>query len=243
MMKPALVALAVLGAGPALAQDAGWKYKATFYGWFPGIDSTVDTRFGTVESDVSSSDVLSNLDMAFMGTFAAQNGRWGFAGDLLYSDISPSQATPLPFYGEITVDVKLTAISGYALYRVSQDLDVQVDLGVGLRYFDTTLDVALSPGLRPAASQSVSGSWTDPLIAARLAIALNDDWFLAGFADWGGTGSGDETWQVYAGVGYNFNEHWSSQVGYRYMDISKNIDGNNVSLGMSGLVLAGTYSF
>ena len=64
-----------------------------------------------------------------------------------------------------------------------------------------------------------------------------------GFADFGGTGSGDRTWQVYAGVGYAFNKSWSTQLGYRYMDISRELDGSDVSLGLSGPVIALSYSF
>jgi opacity protein-like surface antigen len=238
-----LIALSLLAAGSASAQDADWSYKATLYGWLPGLTTTLDTRFGTVESETSASDALSNLDMAFMGSLAAQNGRWGVVGDLLYTDLSASQDTPFALYGEGSVGVKMTAFSGYALYRVSTDPNVLFDIGAGFRAFDVDIDVSLSPGILPGASQSIDGSWAEPLIAARLAVPLNEDWFLMGFADWGGTGSGDETWQVYAGVGYAFADNWSTQFGYRYMDISRELDGRDVSLGMSGLVLALSYEF
>ena len=44
-------------------------------------------------------------------------------------------------------------------------------------------------------------------------------------------------------VGYEFNDKWSTQLGYRYMDISKELDGRDVSLDLSGPVLALSYSF
>jgi opacity protein-like surface antigen len=236
---PALALLAV--AQPAAAED--WTYKATFYGWFPGLSASVDTKFGTLESDSSASDALSDLDMAFMGTFAAQYGRWGFVGDLLYTDLSATKATPFGLFGEGTTDVKVTAFSGYALYRVTSDPKVSFDVGAGFRNFNVDVDVDLSPGALPAASQSLSSNWTDPLIAARLSLPINDRWFAQGFADYGGTGSGDETWQVYAGVGYAFDARWSTEIGYRYMDINKEVDDRDVSIGLSGPVLALTYSF
>jgi opacity protein-like surface antigen len=237
------IALAVMTATSATAQDADWTYKATLYGWFPGLTASVDTRFGTIESESSTSDALSDLDMAFMGSFAAQHGRWGFVGDLLYTDLSSTQDTPFALYGEGTVGVKMTALSGYALYRVSTDPKVMFDIGAGFRNFNVDIDVSLSPGVAGGASQSIDGNWTDPLVAARLAVPLDEDWFLMGFADFGGTGSGDQTWQVYAGVGYEFNDRWSTQLGYRYMDISKELDGRDVSLDLSGPVLALSYSF
>ena len=81
------------------------------------------------------------------------------------------------------------------------------------------------------------------MIAARLSVPFNEDWFAMGFADWGGTGSGDETGQVYGGVGYAFDDAWSMQLGYRYMTISKELDDRDVSFDLSGPVLAVTYSF
>jgi hypothetical protein len=242
-VKPILGLALIFVAQSATAQEADWRYKATFYGWFPGLSASVDTRFGTVDADVSAADALENLDMAFMASFGAQNGRWGFAADLLYTDISATQPTPFALYGDATVKQTLTALSGYVLYRVSQDPAFVLDLGGGFRTFDLDIDVSLSDGLAKAASESISRSWTDPVIAARMNVPVNEKWFIEGFADWGGTGSGDETWQIYGGVGYRISEDWSTQVGYRTMNISKDVDDREVSADMSGALIAFSYSF
>ncbi|PZQ99710.1 MAG: hypothetical protein DI533_03380 [Cereibacter sphaeroides] len=234
----------LLLAGTASAQDApDWAFKATIYGWFPGMTASIDTDFGTFESDSSASDALSDLDMVFMGTFAAQNDRLGFAADFLYTDLSQSQDTPFALYGEGTSDVKVSALSGYVLYRLTTDPKVKFDLGAGFRNFDAEYKISLSQGVLPAASQTIKGNWTDPLIAARLSVALNEKWFLAGFADYGGTGSGDQTYQFYGGVGYAFADNWSTELGYRYMSVSKELDGRDVSMDLRGPVLAVSYSF
>jgi opacity protein-like surface antigen len=243
MTKIATVLLALLTAGQASAQEADWAYKATLYGWLPALSTTLDTDLGSFESSSSGSDVLSNLDMVFMGSLAAQRGRWGFVGDLLYVDLSNTEDTPFALYGDATVGVKTTAFSGYALYRVTSDPQLQFDVGAGFRSFDVEVDLALSKGLAAATSRSVDDSWTDPLLAARLYAPIADDWFVTGFADFGGTGSGDSTWQVYAGIGYAFDSRWSGQLGYRYMDISKDIDGRDLSIDLGGPLLAVTYSF
>ena len=236
-------AIALLGAESAAAQDTSWTYSATFYGWFPGMTTSVETDAGTIESEVSASDSLSNLDMAFMGTFGAQKGRWGIVGDLLYIDLSDSTDTPLGLFGNADVEVTATTFSGYALYRVTSEPAVVFDIGAGFRAFDLGVDLELTPGSLPGRSQSVSDRWVDPLIAARLALPINEDWSLTGFADWGGTGGGDETWQVFGSVKYAFNDRWSTQLGYRYMDISKEIEGRKVSVDLGGPLLAVSYSF
>jgi hypothetical protein len=228
----------------AAAQEADWRYRATFYGWFPGLTASVDTKVGTVEGEASASDALQNLDMAFMGTFAAQNNRLGFVADLLYTDLSSTQPTPFgALFGEATVNEKVTALSGYALYRVTQDPAFVFDIGAGFRTFDMNVDVDLTAGKNPATTQSLSENWTDPLIAARVYVPISEKWFLDGFADYGGSGSGNDTWQVYGGVGYAFNEKWSTQLGYRVMNISKEVDNREVSLDLSGALFAFTYSF
>ena len=242
-MKPIVGLALIFVAHSATAQQADWRYKATFYGWFPGLTASVETPFGTVEGEASSSDALQNLDMAFMGSFAAQNGRLGFVADLLYTDLSSTQPTPFNLFGEATVKEKVTALSGYALYRVTQDPAFVFDIGAGFRSFDVNVDVDLSQGKLPAASQSLGANWTDPLIAARMNIPINERWFLDGFADYGGSGSGDQTWQVYGGVGYRFGGNWSTQLGYRVMNISKEIDRSDVSLDLSGALIALSYSF
>jgi opacity protein-like surface antigen len=242
-MKPILGLALILVAQTASAQEADWRYKAAIYGWFPGLSGTVDTRFGTVEPDVSASDALESLDMAFMGTFAAQNGRLGLVADLLYTDISATQQTPFALFGDATVNQTLTALSGYVLYRLSQDPAFVLDAGVGFRSFSLDIDVSLSAGLANAASDSISRSWTNPLVAARLNVPINETWFVEGFADYGGGGSDNETWQIYGGVGYRISEDWSTQVGYRTMNIGRKVDARDVSVDLSGALIAFTYSF
>jgi hypothetical protein len=242
-MKSVVGLALIFVAQSAAAQEADWRYKATFYGWFPGLSASVETPYGTVETDVSASDALEALDMAFMGTFAAQKGRWGFAADLLYTDISATQPTPFPLFGDATVKQKLTALSGYVLYRVTQDPAFVFDVGAGFRTFNLDIDVNLSEGVAKAYSKSISRSWTDPVIAARMNVPIAEKWFAEGFADYGGTGSGGETWQIYAGVGYRISEDWSTQLGYRTMNITKEVEASDVSADMSGALIAFTYSF
>lgn len=234
----------LFAAAPSTAQEADWSYTATVYAWLPAITTELDTfRFGTVESELDIGDVLSALDMAFFGAVTAQRGRLGFAADLVHSDLSGSKTTPFNLFGEGTIDTQLTTLSGYVLYRVTSDPTVDVDLGVGFRYIDLEATAALTPGRLRGLSETAGDSWVDPLIAARLSVTLNDEWKLKGFADWGGAGSGTESWQVYAGAAYAINDRWSTEIGYRYMEISNDLKGRDVSLNVSGPLIGFTYNF
>lgn len=243
MKSFAIGAAMLLVASSADAQESSWSSSATLYGWLPGMTTSIETDSGTIESESSASDALSNLDMVFMGTFQTQRDRWGFVGDLLYLDLSNSKDTPLGLFGEANVGITTTALSGYALYRVTTDPAIAFDIGAGFRAFDLDVDLALTPGIAAGFSQNLSGSWVDPLIAARVAVPLNDEWSLTGFADWGGSGGDDETWQLFGSVKYAFSDKWSTQVGYRYMEISKELSGRDVSVDLGGPVVAVAFKF
>lgn len=234
----------LFAAAPAFAQDPEWAYTATIYAWLPAIETELDTlRFGAVTSDLDTGDVLSALDMAFFGAFTAQRGRLGFAADLVYSDLSGGKATPGPLFTDAKIGTELTVLSGYALYRVTSDPTVDFDLGLGLRYIDLQASAELTAGILGRQSESFGESWVDPLVAARISVKLNDDWKLKGFADWGGAGSGEESWQAYIGASYAINDRWSTEVGYRHLEISKDVKGRDVSMNIGGPLIGFSYNF
>lgn len=232
-------------ASPVAAQESGWEYSATMYGWFTGLSSTVGTPAGTVKTELDFSDVLEDLDMALMGTFEARNNRWALIGDLIYSDLSSSSATPGPVFNSVEVDTTMTLVSGYAAYRVLDTAEAAVDIAGGLRWYDIDIDVALTGGPVPGNS-SFGDNWVDPVVAARLTVPIANDWFASGFVDVGGfgiDGASDLSWQVLASVGYNFNDTWSARFGYRYMFIDKTIGGSNVELELYGPMIGVTARF
>jgi hypothetical protein len=236
MHRKTITALAVLIAGPAAAQDPGWTFQGSLYAWVPSLSATIVTPFGDLETESNGSGALSALDMAFMGTLEARKGKWGFIGDLLYVDLSSDTDAPfgLRFEGS-TLETKTTAFSGYALYRTYETDRAIVDAGAGFRAFDVGLDLGLqSADSRPSYGASESETWVVPIVAVRMILPLSESWFATAFADGGMTSSDTSTWQVFGSVGYRFNERWSTQFGWRYMDIEKDIGGLDTSLGLSG---------
>jgi len=68
------LALAGLMASPVGAQQSDWSYEASIYLFMPETDVSLSTPMGTIDGTLSFSDALDNLDLAFMGAFAASNG-------------------------------------------------------------------------------------------------------------------------------------------------------------------------
>jgi outer membrane receptor protein involved in Fe transport len=244
-MKAAWTCLCFALSGTAAAQTSGWSFAVSPYAWVPGITASVDTAWGTVEVDKSSSDVLSKLDVAFMGSFEARNGRWGLIADLFYADLSQSRATPLGLlFSRTQFEIEAKALSAYAAYRIHEDNRVSIDLMAGLRVNSLDIDLSLSPGLLPRQSLGTGETWVDPLIGGRLRFAITDHWFATAFADVGGLDVGsDLTWQVFGSLGYQFNERWSVQGGWRYVVIDKEIDGRDVDNTFNGPLLGFTVRF
>src|SRR5262245_28340418 len=95
-MKAKVLAISVLAALlPALgtAEETGpedWQFRATLYGYFPSIEGT--TRFATPVSDfdIEAGDLIDNTNLAAMGSFEVQKGRFGAFTDVIYMDVGDS---------------------------------------------------------------------------------------------------------------------------------------------------------
>ena len=230
---------------PVAAQDSGWSFALSPYAWPLGLTSSVETAWGTVEVDKSIGDVLSNLDLAFKGAFEARNGRWSLIADLFYADLSASRATPLGvLFSGVRIETEARALSGYAAYRVHENDQVAVDLMAGFRVNSIDLDLSLTPGRLAGRRFGMSETWVDPLIGGRARFDITDRWFATLFADVGGFRAGsDLTWQIFGSFGYQFNERWSVQGGWRYVAIEKTIDGRDVEIDLNGPLLGFTVRF
>lgn len=235
-------------ATPAAAQSpaspSAWTYEATIYTWLSALESKVDTRFGEVDGKLSARDVLSHLDFALMGTIEARRGPWAIIVDGLYTDLSATQSTPFgALFSDAKVETELALASGYLTYRIYDKAGVAIDVGGGFRAFDLDVNLKLNPGRRPGESRKTSKVWAVPVAAARMTVPFDDKWSVTAFADFGGTGSDDQTWQALASVNYQFNEKWSARLGYREMDLENVIGGRKTSINLSGPFIAGSYRF
>ena len=244
MNRTTLACLCALAAGPAAAQDGGWSFSATGYLWLPAVTTTTDTPFGEIESTLSASDAINSLEFGFMGAAAAQRGRWGLIGDLIYTDTSTGSSTPHGLlFSKGSVDTQLTVFSGYATYRVVENDQAALDLAGGFRLFSADIDGKLTGALVDTQTFGGSETWVVPLVGARAILPIADRWTATLAADLGGTGSDEKTWQALASLDYAFRENWSAVLAYRYMNIEKSVQGNDTTIELYGPALGVTYRF
>ncbi len=225
------------------AQERPWEYKASLYLFTAKTKASTGTALGPVRAELSFSDALENLDAAFMGTFEATNRKWSFIGDYMITDLSFRESTPGPALSSARASVKTQIFSGYALYRVHQASRASLDIGGGLRWFSTDTEIRLIGGAGNGLSFGGDESWFDPIIAARLNVALSGRWSGAALVDYGGFESSDDTWQVILTVGYAINDRWMLRGGYRHIEVNGDVNGADFSFEQSGPVLGATYRF
>ncbi|MEY8829858.1 hypothetical protein AB9K34_15840 [Sedimentitalea sp. XS_ASV28] len=240
-----IIGALLLLTGAVRAETPDWSYSATLYGWFAGLDTSVETELGTLNSERSSKDVLEKLDGSLMAAFEARRGRWGFVLDGVYSKLSATRDAPFGgAFSQAVVDTRLTQVTGLALYRFHSTPGVQLDAGAGLRWFDVEMGTTFSPGsLGVSRTNSIGDSWVDPVLAARVTVPFNDAWSATALVDFGGMGSDDETWQALASVRYQFNDRWSAAFGYRSMNLQHDIGGRPNEITLSGPFIAAGFRF
>lgn len=216
-----------LGAAPAATPapqpqaNSGWQYQATVYLWATGIDGDIGIRrLPAIPVDITFGDVMQNFQGAVMGNFIAKKDNWTLFADVFWSQLGTSKN--LSTAGQPLVDFsqRLFILSGAAGYRLPVgDADFDLSATAGFRYQRLSANTSISSLFVPFAfSEADSKDWLDPTFGLALQWKLNKQWFLNALADVGGFGlpaSSKLSSQGLVAVGYNWNESWSTALGYR----------------------------
>jgi hypothetical protein len=216
--------IAVLMSSVALAQaEDGWEFQIAPYLWMAGMDGDVGLLPGVPPADVdaSFSDILDNLDFAFMLAGEARKGRGGVLGDIVYMDLGASGATPGPLYSTAKLDsrARLATVAGF--WSPWRDGAAAVDFLAGARFWAVDTKLSLGAGFLPATSASHDENWIDPFVGARLKGPLGGDKVFGSLGlIAGGFGVGaDVMWDAVANIGYRWTDGFSTTLGYRYLSV------------------------
>ena len=246
----ALVILTASGAawaGPKEKADA-WTFQVSPYLWMSGIKGDVGAfeRVPPSSIDVSFSDIFSHIDWpaAVFVAGEARHGRFGILGDVMYVELKADGSTPGPLFGGTTLKVKNFTSTIEGAYRVADTPSVKLDALAGLRIFYIDNELSLSSGILQARSGSSSSAWADPVFGMRAIVPFGGSGFYAsGYGDVGGGPSGDLTWQLYGGLGYNFNDWLTAYAGYRYLEIQHQDGGFVYDVAQQGPLIGALFRF
>jgi hypothetical protein len=228
----AALCFAIFTVNPVLAQTDSsatqdqWQFSAAIYLW--GADISGQTVGGS-EVEVGFSDLVDNLEMAFMGAFAARKNNWSFLTDVIYLDLGVDNTADLsvpvgPIQVPVTTSTELDLqglilqfAGGYSLYSEGKS---RLDLIGGARYLDLDTGLFLElQSLGPGQSRTFSDSLTawDGIVGLKGNASLGERWFLPYYLDVG-AGQSKLTWQATAGIGFRAGQVWDLALVYRHLE-------------------------
>ncbi len=221
---------------PPSLNDSEWRVDFSPYIFLPASvtgDSTIAGQ--TASLDLDTGDLLDLLSFALSGRLEVWKGDFGVILDGMYIKLEAGGTVetpgPLPINVIIDADIRQFYVDGLGSYRViNEPYDAagnlwSLDLMGGIRYnyLRQEIDLEVTGGLGPGATTTLGGSetWVDPMVGARVAVALNERWTAAVRGDIGGFGISDTdlTWSVTGGFDYRPWETTSLKFGWRAYSI------------------------
>jgi hypothetical protein len=212
-----LLATPVFGYAQDVNNNDNWQFIGSIYLWGAGIEAK--TQRGS-EIDIGFSDLVDNLDFAFMGGLEARKSKWPFLGDFVYLDLGHEKGATLPIGPGVSIttdaDVKGWVINLLAGYNLSHTPTSLVDVVFGARYLEleTSINTSLAGG-QPR-ERSKSGNVWDGVIGIRGKQYFSEKWYIPYYLDIG-TGDSDQTWQGVVGIAYQL-KRWDLALAYRHIE-------------------------
>jgi len=249
-------AIATTAAPPAVRPEAGlsvpalqpgWSFALTPYAWLPGTSGHITTPYQRLHPSfgLSSGKVLGDLStVPVMLTAEARYDRFTLLGDIVYAGLKPElQTKDILFSGGHALLLNTTA-EMLGLYRVYAAPRMGFEIGGGMRYWDVSTKLSLSPGLLPGYINKTTMSWIEPVIAARYTAAFSPRAGVSLYGDLGGFGAGSRlSWQGIASVDYAATDWAVVKLGWRSLGFEKSRNSVDLTTGFNGPFLAATFRF
>ena len=207
-----LVVFGILLLSSVTAEAQDWKFSTVIYLWGAGMDGETGSNDLIVEVDQSFGDILSNLELGFMGGLLARSETWVVGVDFIYMGLGNSVEGPLG--NSIEVDVDQTLFGADVGYAVSEATDLLV--GGRIVSLGTALNFSGPLNLEVESDRT----WFDPFIGIRYSPWLSENWSLLTRFDIGGFDIGsDIAWHLNADAVWHISERSSLAFGYRIMSV------------------------
>jgi len=185
-----------------------WEVTLAPYVFGASLSGDMVVRGRGAEIDLSSSDILDNLEFGFMGMGMARKGNWGFAGDIIYMELGVTSDMP-----PADIDPTLGVLTFQGIRRLSK----YADLTFGGRWSHLDGRISFKPPINVDVKHTKD--WVDPVAGIVLRTPEDHRWHATLIADVGGFGVGsDFTWQVFPSAGVDLTQRVSLEFGWRLLD-------------------------
>jgi len=197
-----------------LIAQSDWKFDASLYGWFAGIDGTVGVATLDQKIDATPSDLLKNLNITMGSHFEASNPVVVLFADVFYMGLGKDvqiQKTigENTLTGSGSLDLNEWLVEGAVGYRISKELTFLF----ATRFYDINADIQIAD-----TSTSNGKNWFDGFLGVRYKTDFGGNWFTSLRADVGGGGS-TFAWFGNAELGYHFSKLFSISLNYRILSV------------------------
>ncbi|MCM8530872.1 MAG: hypothetical protein NE330_06910 [Lentisphaeraceae bacterium] len=198
-----------------------WEFSFAPYLFGLSLKGDVATLPGAspAEVDIPFEDLFENLEGALMGQFEARKGRFAVVADTYYSKLSTDESTPGPLYGDISYEMDLFYLSLAGSFRAYENDAFSIDVLAGVRYTYLENDLDVDGGILSAVELDETEDWFDPFVTIKSHVVLSESLYLVGWAGASVGGESEQTYDLFGGFGYNFDDDYSLVAGYRHMSI------------------------
>lgn len=223
-----------------------WSFSISPYVWAASLEGTVGVAgLPSVEINAGFDDILRNLDFAAMTLAELRYQRFGIYADLVLTNISVDGDTPREIlFDDADLRTELFIGTFGGAYRLLEGERGGLDLLAGARVWSVDTRLDLNGGILDDQEFESNQNWVDPVIGIKGRLNLGHGLYLNGLAHIGGFGAAsDLTWDVFGGIGYQFNETVSALAGYRHLEVDYDRAGFKFDVELSGPVIGATIRF
>jgi len=225
-------------------QRSPWGFRLAPYAWLTSTSGSIGAGPLSADAGLSSSDVLSSLQIAAMALVEVDYDKWSFENDLIYARFQSSQATPGTLFGELKSTLNQFLWTSYLGYRVLETPRFTADVQAGFRLISLGLDLELTPDQLPGRSRYFTRTWIDPVVGLRTRTQVTDWLFVPLRGDIGGFGANSElTWQAFGGLGFQLSRWAAIIAGYRALGYDYNQANFEYNVNTHGPLLGVEFSF
>ena len=224
-------------AAPVYEEKGEWEFKFSPYLWTANLDGTSAVNGIQAAVDVDFKDLFDALDATWASTqeIRRKGSKWSFMLDTFYVKLGPDTSGPID---DLTIEQAI--IDPWIGYRAVESERGWIELTAGVRWNYLDLDIGTVTGGGAEGSEG----WWDPHVGFRFHYDFNDCVYALGFADIGGFDVGsDMTYQLGLAMGYQFNQTFALEAGFRYLSVDYSDGGFLYDVDTTGLFLGAAFTF
>jgi hypothetical protein len=212
LLCAAVVATALVSTAPAFAQTPSSEWQVTLSPYLMGasMNGTTTLKGQEAVTDVSASQIFSNLQFGAMGFVVARKGNWGVGGDALWMALGATTDKPSG-----AVDVNQGGFAFYGLRRLGAAADLtfgaRVNLLQGKVRFDGPLKLSVDQ----------DKTWVDPLVGIIIRTPGERRLGFRVYGEIGGFGIGSKVeWQIWPTASIRLSDKAALDLGYRWLSMN-----------------------